>query len=715
MQHEQRERRQGFQQNDPHDPTLSIGARRLAAAQILGRAAWSPRRSRRSLVACSSVAAAASDRAGRRRRPRAAPRQRRQSRDDLGAADDRAAARALGARCAGASCRAGATTASASSWTAFLRSCERPAPAWARRVREGAPGDARSPATQALRDWLQRELRPYRIESLERDRRRARDRLLRAAGRGLALAAQRLSRRRSTRRRPTSRRARRTGRASSSTRCPPRRRACAGARSPGCATGSTRCCCRCRARGGSAFVDERGRSRGARARRLRGRTTTSRTRSVGRWLIEQGELRRERSVVAGDPRLGAPAPATRRRDAAQQPARRLLPRGAAAGPDARAEGCAGRAALARPLDRRRPAERSVRHAGLARHHRAARRPGRCAASSSPRTPDRRSSAPCAPTTSGAGARKREAAGRSDEANAAHVGALARLMTQASAPSGPDAAPSAGGDRRRSAGRLEPDVGRLRGAPARPAEAGCTSCSRSSASAGPDSACSTSAPARAWSRASSRGAARSSAASTSLRGQIAEAMRSAAAEGLAVDFAVAAAEACPFAPASFDAVIASQCWMYFDVERTLRRGAARAEARRRAGDDALQLAAARRPGCPRERGTGAARESRLAGRRLVGPGRRRARHGRKDARACRRCSGSTTTCRSRARAGAAECARAAASPRRCRRARSKRSTAALAAWLDANTPPAFTVRHRVDAHLFDPWPADGGASAGDAAA
>jgi len=53
-------------------------------------------------------------------------------------------------------------------WAAFLRSCERPQPAWldacakARQAPQ-AQGDA------ALRDWLERQLRPYRIESLERD------------------------------------------------------------------------------------------------------------------------------------------------------------------------------------------------------------------------------------------------------------------------------------------------------------------------------------------------------------------------------------------------------------------------------------------------------------------------------------------------------------------------------------------------------------------
>ena len=53
-------------------------------------------------------------------------------------------------------------------WTAFLRSCDRPAPAWletcAKARLAGAPrGDA------ALREWLERQLRPYRIESLGRD------------------------------------------------------------------------------------------------------------------------------------------------------------------------------------------------------------------------------------------------------------------------------------------------------------------------------------------------------------------------------------------------------------------------------------------------------------------------------------------------------------------------------------------------------------------
>ncbi len=52
------------------------------------------------------------------------------------------------------------------------------------------------------------------------------------------------------------------------------------------------------------------------------------------------------------------------------------------------------------------------------------------------------------------------------------------------------------------------------------------------------------------------------------GQIEAARQLAQADGLSVDFQVAPAEACPHADASFDAVTASQCWLYFDAARTL---------------------------------------------------------------------------------------------------------------------------------------------------
>jgi membrane-bound lytic murein transglycosylase A len=55
-------------------------------------------------------------------------------------------------------------------WLAFLRSCERPTPAWlaaCSKARQGGLGAA--PAAAPLREWLQRELRPYRVESLTHD------------------------------------------------------------------------------------------------------------------------------------------------------------------------------------------------------------------------------------------------------------------------------------------------------------------------------------------------------------------------------------------------------------------------------------------------------------------------------------------------------------------------------------------------------------------
>lgn len=51
------------------------------------------------------------------------------------------------------------------------------------------------------------------------------------------------------------------------------------------------------------------------------------------------------------------------------------------------------------------------------------------------------------------------------------------------------------------------------------------------------------------------------------GQIATARAEAAREGLDIDFQVAPAERCPHGDARFDVVTASQCWLYFDVDRT----------------------------------------------------------------------------------------------------------------------------------------------------
>lgn len=52
------------------------------------------------------------------------------------------------------------------------------------------------------------------------------------------------------------------------------------------------------------------------------------------------------------------------------------------------------------------------------------------------------------------------------------------------------------------------------------------------------------------------------------GQIAEAARLAAAEGLEIDFRVAPAEVLPFGAAAFDVASANQCLLYFDLARAI---------------------------------------------------------------------------------------------------------------------------------------------------
>ena len=51
-------------------------------------------------------------------------------------------------------------------------------------------------------------------------------------------------------------------------------------------------------------------------------------------------------------------------------------------------------------------------------------------------------------------------------------------------------------------------------------------------------------------------------------QIAMARSAAQREGLDIDFSVASAESLPFAQASMDVITANQCWIYFDLDRTI---------------------------------------------------------------------------------------------------------------------------------------------------
>lgn len=186
------------------------------------------------------------------------------------------------------------------------------------------------------------------------------------------------------------------------------------------------------------------------------------------------------------------------------------------------------------------------------------------------------------------------------------------------------------------------------------------------------------------------------------GQIAAAHESARGEGLAIDFAVAAAEAVPFAAASFDVVVASQCWMYFDVDRTL------AELRRVLRPGGL-LVTTHFSWLPRADPIAQASEALVLGLNPAWQG--------------ADWSGQIAT----EPAWAAGRASVAAMfwfdadvpftragwrgrMRACRGVGAALPDAeiaafdgALAAWLETHAAPEFTVRHRIDAHVFTPWP------------
>jgi len=137
-------------------------ARRLAAAPILGTTLAGALAAL--LVACSSTPLSTPPSPA----PAAAPRGADLSlgRDDLGLATiERPRARWVAVRWSDLPGWDGDRLADF--WAALMRSCERPAPAWldacakARQVGTGGDG--------ATREWLQRQLRPYRVESLDRD------------------------------------------------------------------------------------------------------------------------------------------------------------------------------------------------------------------------------------------------------------------------------------------------------------------------------------------------------------------------------------------------------------------------------------------------------------------------------------------------------------------------------------------------------------------
>ena len=148
-----------------HMTRASGGARRLAAP-ILGRLGVV---TVATLVACSSAplepAAPAAPAAGAVESAPPGP-----GRDDLAAATiDRPRARWVAVRWGELPGWDGDRLGEF--WGAFLRSCERPAAGWrdaCTKARQLAPAAA-SASDPAVRDWVQRQLRPYRIESVERD------------------------------------------------------------------------------------------------------------------------------------------------------------------------------------------------------------------------------------------------------------------------------------------------------------------------------------------------------------------------------------------------------------------------------------------------------------------------------------------------------------------------------------------------------------------
>lgn len=186
------------------------------------------------------------------------------------------------------------------------------------------------------------------------------------------------------------------------------------------------------------------------------------------------------------------------------------------------------------------------------------------------------------------------------------------------------------------------------------------------------------------------------------GQIEAARRSAADEGLAVDFVVAPAEACPFPDASFDVVTASQCWMYFDVERTI------AEVRRVLKPGGV-LVTTHFSWLPRADPIVRASEALVLqanpawqggdwdGRVPPAP---KGTAGRAGVRAMFWFDADVPFTRASWRGRMRACRGVGAT---LSDAQVDAFDAGLGAWLDAHAPPEFTIRHRIDGHVLSPWP------------
>lgn len=185
-------------------------------------------------------------------------------------------------------------------------------------------------------------------------------------------------------------------------------------------------------------------------------------------------------------------------------------------------------------------------------------------------------------------------------------------------------------------------------------------------------------------------------------QIEAARRGADDEGLAVDFVVAPAEACPFADASFDVVTASQCRMYFDVERTL------VEVRRVLKSGGV-LVTTHFSWLPRVNPIARASEALVLqanpawqggdwdGRIPPAP---KGTDGRASVRAMFWFDADVPFTRASWRGRMRTCRGVGAT---LGQVQVDAFDAALASWLDAHAAPEFAVRHRVDAHVLHPWP------------